>query len=485
MEKTIKDIIKNIRVNRLIGDPFVRVNGIEIDSRELVQGNVFCALKGTRADGHRFIDRALQNGAVAILCEDLPAEINPNVVYIQVENAAIASGKMASAFYGFPSEKIKLIGITGTNGKTTTATLLYQLFRQQGKSVGLLSTVANYINDEKYDATHTTPDAIRLNKLLSEMHKEGCEYCFMEVSSHAIHQHRIAGLNFEGAVFTNISHDHLDYHGTFKDYIYAKKLFFDNLTSSSFAITNADDKNGQVMVQNTLAKVYSYGLKNMADYKCRILENCFEGMQLELNGREVWTQFIGKFNASNLTAVYAVARLLGLEEEEALLGLSVLKPVSGRFETIRSSTGKTVVVDYAHTPDALENVLKTICDLKKANEKIITVVGAGGDRDKTKRPLMAKIAAQYSDQVILTSDNPRTENPDQIIKEMQNGLDVSELKKALSIVDRKEAIKVAVVLASDKDLVLVAGKGHETYQEINGIKHHFDDKEQVKEFLNL
>lgn len=479
--KVLADILDGVKVLELVGNKSVKINAIHFDSRKVIGGDVFIAVKGTQVDGHKFISSTIENGASAIICEVLPSEVNDKVVYVKVEDSSEALGMMASNYYDNPSSKLNLVGITGTNGKTTIATLLYRLFIGLGYKVGLLSTVRNYINDKVIDATHTTPDAIQLNKLLNDMAEEGCGYCFMEVSSHAIIQNRIAGLDFRGGIFTNITHDHLDFHKTFDEYIRAKKLFFDNLSAQSFALTNADDRNGKVMLQNTKAQKQTYALKSFADFKCKVLESHFDGMMLRVEGFDVWTRFIGNFNAYNLLAVYGTAILLDQQKDEVLTVISTLESVEGRFEYFRSESGLTGIVDYAHTPDALINVLKTINDIRTGNEKVITVVGAGGDRDKTKRPIMAKVAAEMSDRVILTSDNPRTEIPDEIIKDMQAGIEADKKRKVLAIADRREAIKTACLLANQGDIILVAGKGHETYQEVNGVKNHFDDKEELLE----
>jgi len=507
--KTLSNILSGISIAQSIGTLDTEIVAINFDSRKVVANSVFVAVRGTQNDGHQFIEKAVALGAVAVVCEELPERCNENVTYIKVAQSGEALGIMASNFYDCPSTKLKLVGVTGTNGKTTTATLLYRLHRELGYKAGLFSTVRNYINDRAIDATHTTPDPLVLNKLLAEMLAAGCDYCFMEVSSHSVVQQRIAGLQFAGGIFTNLTHDHLDYHKTFDEYLRAKKLFFDNLPSGAFALTNNDDRNGMVMLQNTKAQKFTYSLKSFSDYKCRILENGFEGMLLNINNREVWTHFIGNFNAYNLLAVYAAALQLGHAKDEVLQIISGLHPVEGRFETIRSTNGVTAIVDYAHTPDALENVLNTIrqivlsnaqCGFDTFNEiegeaethkkpeyavncQIITVVGAGGDRDKTKRPVMARIAAQLSDKVILTSDNPRTERPEDILHDMQAGVPKEHNRKVLTISDRREAIKTAVMFAQKDDIILIAGKGHETYQEINGIRTHFDDREVVWEFF--
>jgi len=474
------DILQNVILLNTVGNIEINVSGIQFDSRKVEAGNVFIATRGTTSDGHQYIATAIENGAIAIVCEELPEDINPVITYIKVDNSSDALGKIASAWYDFPSSKMTLVGVTGTNGKTTIATLLYQLFRELGHKSGLLSTVCNYVNDLPVEATHTTPDALVLNALLAQMVDAGCEYAFMEVSSHSIDQHRISGLEFDGAIFTNITRDHIDYHLTFENYLKAKKQFFDNLSADAFALTNADDKNGMVMLQNSKAKKYSYSLRGMADFKTRILEHGFEGMLLDMNDKEVNVSFIGKFNASNLSAVFGAAVLLGQEELEVLRIISSLRSVSGRFETLHSLTGYTVIVDYAHTPDALVNVIGTINQILQGNGRLITVVGCGGNRDKGKRPMMAREAVNGSWKAILTSDNPRFEEPQEILNDMLAGLDVVEKAKSLTIVDRREAIKTACALAQAGDVVLVAGKGHEDYQIIQGVKHHFDDREEVR-----
>lgn len=452
-------------------------------SNKVEQGAIFIAQQGVHTDGHRYIDDAIQRGAIAVVCQQLPMALHPNVTYLQTADSNKMMGIMASNYYDNPSRKLNLVGITGTNGKTTTVTSLYQLFRNHGYHVGLISTIVNKIDDDEQVATHTTPDAIALNALLARMVAVGCQYCFMEVSSHAIVQERIAGLTFRGALFSNITHDHLDFHKTMANYIAAKKKFFDDLSPEAFALTNIDDKHGMVMVQNTQAKVYTYSMQRMADFRGKIIESTFHGLHLQLNGKEVWTRLVGCFNAYNLIAIYATTILLGLSAEEALLRLSELAPVSGRFEVI--TDGQTVViVDYAHTPDALENVLSTIQEVKKPNEKIITVVGCGGDRDPLKRPEMAQIAAQYSDTFILTSDNPRTEDPEEILRQMEQGLSKRDKTRMLKIVDRRQAIKTACMIGKD-EVVLVAGKGHETYQEVNGVRHYLDDREEVRQALGI
>jgi len=477
----LEDILQSVLLQKTIGELEIDITSIQFDSRKVEVGSVFVATRGTASDGHQYIALAIGKGAVAVVCEEIPAEINPNVTYVKVDNSADALGKMASAWYGFPSSKMILVGITGTNGKTTIATLLYQLFRVLGHKAGLLSTVCNYVNDLAVEATHTTPDALALNELLAQMVDAGCEYAFMEVSSHSVDQRRIAGLDFDGGVFTNITRDHIDYHLTFENYLKAKKQFFDELSADAFALTNADDKNGMVMLQNSKAKKYTYSLRTLADFKTRILEHGFEGMLLEMNDREVNVSFIGKFNASNLSAVFGTAVLLGQDELEVLRIISSLHSVSGRFETIHAPAGYTAIVDYAHTPDALTNVISTINQILEGNGRLITVVGCGGNRDKGKRPMMAREAVNGSWKAILTSDNPRFEEPQDILNDMLAGLDVVEKAKSLTIVDRREAIRTACALAQKGDVVLVAGKGHEDYQIVQGVKHHFDDKEVVRE----
>jgi UDP-N-acetylmuramoyl-L-alanyl-D-glutamate--2,6-diaminopimelate ligase len=479
----LKELLKNIKPTQVVGDENTDITGVNIDSRKIKQGHLFVAMKGTQVDGHQFIPKALDLGASAILCEDLPAELKENVTYIQVASTEDAVGKVATIFYGNPSEKLKLVGVTGTNGKTTIATLLYNMFRKLGYKCGLLSTVCNYIEGEAIPADHTTPDPIELNALLSKMVEAGCQYAFMECSSHAIHQKRIGGLKFAGGIFTNLTRDHMDYHKTVENYRNAKKAFFDGLPKSAFAITNADDKNGMVMVQNCKAQIKTYSTRSMADFRAHILECHFEGMYLEIDGHEVGVQFIGKFNVSNLLAVYGAAVMLGQKPEDILIALSTLKSVSGRLEPIQSPEGYTAIVDYAHTPDALENVLKAIHEVLNGKGKVITVCGAGGNRDKGKRPLMAQEAVKQSDKVIITSDNPRFEEPQDIINDMLAGLDKQQMKKVVSIVDRREAIRTACMMAEKGDVILIAGKGHEDYQEIKGVKHHFDDKEVVKEIF--
>ena len=486
----LKELLKYVTPIAIIGDSDIDITGVNIDSRRIEKGHLFVAIRGTQTDGHRFIPKAIELGAAAVLCEELPMPSDGSegavagVTYVQVASTEDAVGPVATVFYGEPSRKLHLVGVTGTNGKTTIATLLYNMFRKFGHRCGLLSTVCNYIEDEAVAADHTTPDPIELNKLLARMVEVGCEYAFMECSSHAIAQKRIGGLVFAGGLFTNLTRDHLDYHKTFENYRDAKKAFFDSLDKEAFAITNADDKNGRVMVQNCKAKVKTYSTRSMADFRARIIECHFEGMYLEIDGREVGVQFIGKFNVSNLLAVYGAAVMLGKKPEDILVILSTLKSVAGRLEPIRSAEGVTAIVDYAHTPDALENVLNAIHEvLDGKGGQVITVCGAGGNRDKGKRPLMAQEAVKQSDRVIITSDNPRFEEPQDIINDMLAGLDQKQMKKVVSIVDRKEAIKTACMLAQKGDVILIAGKGHEDYQEIKGVKHHFDDREIVREIF--
>ncbi|WP_455077609.1 UDP-N-acetylmuramoyl-L-alanyl-D-glutamate--2,6-diaminopimelate ligase [Prevotella histicola] len=482
----LSELLKNVKPIAVHGDIDIDIKGVNIDSRKIENEHLFIAMKGTQVDGHKFIDKAIALGATAILLEDMPETLEDKVTYVQVKSTEEDAGKVATLFYGDPSKKLKLVGVTGTNGKTTIATLLYEMFREFGYKVGLLSTVCNYIDDKAIPADHTTPDPIELNRLLGDMVAEGCEYAFMECSSHAIHQHRISGLDFTGAIFTNLTRDHLDYHKTFENYRNAKKMFFDDLSKNAFAITNADDKNGMIMVQNTKATIKTYSIKRMADFRAKILECHFEGMYLEIDGKEVGVQFIGKFNVSNLLAVYGAAVMLGKKPEDILVALSTLKSVNGRLEPIQSPEGYTAIVDYAHTPDALENVLAAIHEvLDTKGGHIITVCGAGGHRDKGKRPLMAQEAVKQSDTVILTSDNPRDEDPQAIINDMLAGLDTKQKKKVLNIVDRKEAIRTAAMMAKKGAVILVAGKGHENYQEINGVKHHFDDHEVIREIFGI
>ena len=482
----LEELLKKISVKTIEGPADVDIAGVDIDSRKVGPGHLFVAIKGTQTDGHQYIAKAIELGAVAILCEDMPAERQAGVTYVQVTSTESAIGPVATTFYGDPTSKLILVGVTGTNGKTTIATLLYNMFRRLGFKCGLLSTVCNYIEDEAVPASHTTPDPIELNQLLSRMVEAGCQYAFMECSSHAIAQQRIGGLKFAGGIFTNLTRDHLDYHKTVENYRNAKKAFFDMLPKGAFAVTNADDKNGMFMVQNTKATVKTYSIRSMADFKARIVECHFEGMYLEVDGHEVGVQFIGKFNVSNLLAVYGAAVMLGQKPEDILLVLSTLKSVAGRLEPIHSPEGYTAVVDYAHTPDALENVLNAIHEVLDGKDgHIITVCGAGGNRDKGKRPLMAQEAVKQSDRVIITSDNPRFEEPQDIINDMLAGLDQKQMKKVVSIVDRKEAIRTACMMAQKGDVILIAGKGHEDYQEIKGVKYHFDDREVVREIFGV
>lgn len=481
----LEELIKGLKTVSVCGQTDIEITGVNIDSRRIKEGHLFIAQRGTQVDGHKFIPKAIELGAKAVLCEVLPEEKTEGVAYVQVESTEDVVGKVATIFYGDPSRKLKLVGVTGTNGKTTIATLLYNMFRKLGYKCGLLSTVCNYIEDEAVPADHTTPDPIELNYLLSRMVDAGCQYAFMECSSHAIAQKRIGGLDFAGGLFTNLTRDHLDYHKTFENYRNAKKAFFDLLPKTAFAITNADDKNGMVMVQNTKATVKTYSTRTMADFKAKILECHFGGMYLEIDGREVGVQFIGKFNVSNLLAVYGAAVMLGEKPENVLLVMSTLKSVSGRLDPIQSPEGYTAIVDYAHTPDALENVLNAIHEVLEGKGHVITVCGAGGNRDKGKRPLMAQEAVKQSDKVIITSDNPRFEEPQDIINDMLAGLDDQQMKKVVSIVDRHEAIRTACMLAQKGDVILVAGKGHEDYQEIKGVKHHFDDKEVLREAMGI
>ncbi|MEO1253652.1 MAG: UDP-N-acetylmuramoyl-L-alanyl-D-glutamate--2,6-diaminopimelate ligase [Bacteroidota bacterium] len=482
--KTLKDILFGASLQSIEGDRDASVKGVTFDSRKVEEGFLFVAVKGLTVDGHQFITTAIEKGAKVIVCEKLAESLVSDVTYVQTDNSAKALGIIASNFYDRPSEKIKVVGITGTNGKTTCATLLYELFKGLGYTVGLLSTVENKINDRILGANYTTPDAVQLNELLAQMEHEGCTHCFMEVSSHALVQHRVTGISFTGGVFTNISHDHLDYHKTFDEYIAAKKLLFDGLSSEAFAVVNIDDKRGTVMLQNTKADKFKMGIRGMADFRVRIIHNTLQGLELNFDGTDVWFKLIGEFNAYNLLTAYAVAILLDEEKEDVLSGLSTTSGASGRFEKVDNNVNVMAIVDYAHTPDALENVLKTIDELRTKNEQLVTVVGCGGDRDKMKRPKMADIASRYSNKVILTSDNPRTEDPRQILEEMRAGIPKSKERNVMVIEDRKEAIRTACNLVSDEDIVLVAGKGHETYQEINGVRHHFDDREILKELLN-
>jgi len=482
--KYLSDILKNVPATELQGAYDVEISAIVFDSRKVVPGCLFVAVKGTVVDGHDYIEQAVKDGAVAIICEDLPGHTAGEVDFIMVAESSVALAQLAANFYDQPSAKLKLVGVTGTNGKTTVATLLYQLYRDLGYKCGLLSTVENQVNGEIIPSTHTTPDPVELNKMLDDMVAKGCDYCFMEVSSHAVVQHRIGGLTFAGGIFTNLTHDHLDYHKTFDNYLKAKKTFFDGLPKNAFALTNADDKNGAVMQQNTKAKKKSYALKTMADFRAKILENQFGGLLLDIDNEEVWFKMVGSFNAYNLLAVYSAAVLLGEDKHKVLSSLSKLKGAEGRFDYLISANKIIGIVDYAHTPDAVQNVLSTIHNIRKGNEKVITIIGCGGDRDKTKRPVMAKVACQWSDKVILTSDNPRSEDPEQIIKDMQTGVSPTDQRKTLSITDRREAIKTACHLAAPGDIILLAGKGHEKYQEIKGVRNHFDDKEELTNAFN-
>jgi len=477
--KLVKDILHNVAINSVVGNIDIAVTNVVFDSRKVIKNSMFVAQKGLVFNGHKFIDKAIELGATAIVCEELPKNLISNVVYIQVADSNSALAIIAANFYNNPSTKLKLIGITGTNGKTTIATLLYKLFKKAGFKVGLLSTVKILVNDNEFKATHTTPDSISINYYLNKMVEDEVTFCFMEISSHGIHQKRTEGLQFDAGVFTNLTHDHLDYHATFKEYRDVKKSFFDSLPKPAFALVNVDDKNGAVMLQNTSAKKYTYALKTMADFKAKILENQFSGLLLSINNKEVWTHLVGEFNAYNLTAIYGVAKLFGLETTKILTLISQLESVKGRFQYVTSKNGVVAVIDYAHTPDALKNVLQTIQNLKNDNKQIITVVGCGGNRDKAKRPVMGRIASQLSSQVIFTSDNPRSENAQTIIDEMEAGVEQENLKKVVHILERSQAIKMATKLAEKGDIILIAGKGHETYQEINGVRNHFDDYEEI------
>lgn len=489
----LNELLRTIQPTRIVGRMDVDITGVSIDSRRVEAGHLFMAMRGTQADGHVYIAAALEKGAVAVLCEELPAyvkaqpdsEKEAGITYVVVKDSEDAVGKVATAFYGNPTDKLELVGVTGTNGKTTIATLLYHTFRYFGYKAGLISTVCNYIDGEPLPTEHTTPDPVTLNRLLGGMADRGCKYAFMEVSSHAIAQKRISGLRFAGGIFTNLTRDHLDYHKTVENYLKAKKKFFDDLPKEAFCLTNLDDKNGLVMTQNTRSKVYTYSLRSLSDFKGRVLESHFDGMLLEFNHHELSVPFIGRFNASNLLAVFGAAVLLGKREDSVLVALSTLHPVAGRFDAIRSPLGFTAIVDYAHTPDALANVLAAIHDVLEGKGQVITVVGAGGNRDKGKRPLMAKEAARQSDRLIVTSDNPRYEEPQAIIDDMLAGLDATDRQKTLSIADRREAIRMACLMARPNDVILVAGKGHEDYQEVKGVKHHFDDKEEVKKAMGI
>lgn len=482
----LSNILKNVNVLESRGDLQLEITGVNMDSRLVKAGDLFVAVKGTQSDGHLYVPKALEQGAKAVLvCEPIPADVPEGVTFVRVADTEDAVGKVATQFYGAPPSRIKLVGVTGTNGKTTIATLLYNMFRAFGYKCGLCSTVCNYIDGRAIEADHTTPDPITLNRLLAQMVDEGCEYAFMECSSHAIHQKRIGGLRFVGGIFTNLTRDHLDYHKTFENYRNAKKAFFDALPKEAFAITNADDKNGMVMVQNTRAAIRTYSTRTAADYKGRILEESLEGMLLDIDGREVSVRFVGRFNVSNLLAVYGAAVMLGHQSDEVLRVMSTLHPVNGRFEAIRSPKGCSAIVDYAHTPDALENVLTAIGEIVKGKGQVITVCGAGGNRDKGKRPLMAQEAVKRSDRVIITSDNPRFEEPQDIINDMLAGLDAEQMTKVVSIVDRREAIRAAAMMAQPGDVILVAGKGHEPYQDVKGVKHHFDDHEEIRKAFGL
>ena len=481
----LSELIKACTPLEVVGNTEIDITGIELDSRRVGQGTMFVAMRGTQSDGHQYIDKALELGATAIVCESLPEEKKPGVTYIRYENTTDVVGLLATQYYGNPTLRMKLIGVTGTNGKTTIATTLYNIVRRMGIKAGLCSTVCNYIDGKAYPTECTTPDPITLNRLLGKMADEGCQYAFMEVSSHSVAQRRIGGLNFAGGIFTNLTRDHLDYHGTFENYRDAKKGFFDMLPRESFAVTNADDRNGMFMVQNTKAAIRTYSTRAAADYRAKILEESFEGMNLDFDGIETFVQFVGRFNVQNLLAVYGALRMMGVTQQEALIEISAMKPVNGRFETIRSAKGVTAVIDYAHTPDALENVLQTINEVLNGRGQCWTVCGAGGNRDKGKRPLMAKAAARMSDRVIITSDNPRNEEPQDIINDMLAGLDSEDMQKTLSIVDRREAIRTACMMAQSGDVILIAGKGHEDYQIVKGVKHHFDDHEVVREAFGI
>lgn len=483
--KLLSDILYKVKLEEIIGSTHVAISSIVFDSRKVKKDSLFVATKGAADDGHIYIQKAIESGAIAIVCEEIPKDKNDQITYVKVTDSTYALGVMACNYYDNPSEKLKLVGITGTNGKTTTVTLLFNLFKSLGYSVGLLSTVQNKINNTVIPSTHTTPDAITLNELLFKMEEQGCEFVFMEVSSHAIVQNRIAGINFTGALFSNITHDHLDYHKTFDEYIKAKKQFFNLLPSTAFALTNRDDKNGMVMLQNTKANKYTYGLKNIADYKCKIIESHLNGLLLNIDNHEVWVKLIGTFNAYNILSVYATAILLKQDITSVLTALSNLNSVEGRFQYVKSPNGVIGIIDYAHTPDALKNVLETVKEIRSGSEQVITLVGCGGDRDSAKRPIMAAIACEYSNKVILTSDNPRTEDPEEILNQMQAGINPVDVKKVLRITDRREAIKIACSFSSKGDIILIAGKGHEKYQEIKGVKHDFDDLEILKETIKI
>ena len=483
--KLLSDVLYKVKLEEIIGSTHVAISSIVFDSRKVKKDSLFVATKGAADDGHIYIQKAIELGAIAIVCEEIPKDKNDQITYVKVADSTYALGVMACNYYDNPSEKLKLVGITGTNGKTTTVTLLFNLFKSLGYSVGLLSTVQNKINNTVIPSTHTTPDAITLNELLFKMEEQGCEFVFMEVSSHAIIQNRIAGINFTGALFSNITHDHLDYHKTFDEYIKAKKQFFNLLPSTAFALTNRDDKNGMVMLQNTKANKYTYGLKNIADYKCKIIESHLNGLLLNIDNHEVWVKLIGTFNAYNILSVYATAVLLKQDITSVLTALSNLNSVEGRFQYVKSPNGVIGIIDYAHTPDALKNVLETVKEIRSGSEQVITLVGCGGDRDSAKRPIMAAIACEYSNKVILTSDNPRTEDPEEILNQMQAGVNPVDVKKVLRITDRREAIKIACSFSSKGDIILIAGKGHEKYQEIKGVKHDFDDLEILKETIKI
>ncbi len=481
--KPLKDLLVGIQLLETRGDLSLPIRRIQFDSRKVEAGDLFVAVRGSHVDGHQFIGKAIELGAVAVVCEIMPENAPADLVLVRIEGTQPMFGKMAAAYFNYPSAELKVVGVTGTNGKTTIASLLYKTFTQLGYKVGLISTIKYYVGDDEFHATHTTPDALQIQELMALMVESGCEYCFMEVSSHAVDQDRISGIEFNGGIFTNLTHDHLDYHLTFAEYLKAKKKFFDQLSPMAFALTNSDDKNGMVMLQNSPAMKQTYSLRSLANFHCKVLEKHFDGMLLSIDGQEVWTHFTGIFNASNLMAVFGSAILLGVDRDDMLRVLSELRPVSGRFEIIRSPEGKYAVVDYAHTPDAIQNVLSGIAEIRTGNEQVITVVGAGGDRDKTKRPVMAHEAVRQSDKVILTSDNPRSEEPEQILADMEAGVEIHQKHKVLSIVNRREAIRTACMLARPGDIILVAGKGHEDYQEIKGVKHHFDDKEVINEIF--
>jgi UDP-N-acetylmuramoyl-L-alanyl-D-glutamate--2,6-diaminopimelate ligase len=483
--KTLSQILTGVKVVRIEGTPDKNVASVEFDSRNVIPGSLFVAAPGTRVDGHQYINKSIELGAETVVCNVFPAVLQKNITYIEVNDSRLALGIIAANFFDHPSSVLKLVGVTGTNGKTTIVNFLYALFRKMGYKAGLLSTIENKINDQVIGATHTTPDPLQLNKLMSEMVKAGCEFCFMEVSSHAVDQKRIAGLEFRGGIFTNLTHDHLDYHKTMDNYLKAKKQFFDLLPDKAFALSNTDDKNGRIMLQNTKAARKTYSLRNISDFKAKIIENQFGGLQLNINGKDIWTKLVGEFNAYNILAVYAATVLLGEDDENILPHLSSMDIVEGRFDCIQSHNNITAVVDYAHSPDALKNVLSTIDSIRTNNQTVITVIGAGGDRDRDKRPIMAKIAADMSNKVILTSDNPRSENPENIITDMLKGIEPHQSARVISIVNRREAIKTACIMANPGDIILVAGKGHEKYQEISGVKYPFDDKQLLKEFLSV